>query len=138
MQHVKIKQILHSHFFAFCTALTLYLLLGFCNFYISQFSVMLMKNIFKRLCRLKQFSALYNNSVLVNCEMCECGCVCVFSCHIRIRMCVMSDVVGVTDYAVTAAVNPSNRLGGMNTCDRHRARERVQRPHRDTHTRPRD
>lgn len=31
----------------------------------------------------------------------------------------------MTDYTGTAAVNPSDRLGGMNTCDQCRAREHV-------------
>ena len=68
----------------------------------------------------------------VNCEMCVRACVCV---------CVQlsypnqdegkSDLEvggGVNDYAVTAAVNPSDRLGGMNTCDHRRAREHVGKP----------
>lgn len=29
----------------------------------------------------------------------------------------------VNDYGLTAAVNPSDGLGGMNTCDQHKARE---------------
>lgn len=43
-------------------------------------------------------------------------------------MCVMSDVVGVDDYAVTPAVNPSDKLGGMNTCDHLRARQHFREP----------
>lgn len=64
-------------------------------------------------------------------SVCVCVhvCVCASGCHIRIRMCVMSDVVGVDDYAVTAAVNPSDKLGGMNTCDHLRARQHFREPH---------
>lgn len=54
-----------------------------------------------------------------------CVCARASGCHIRIRMCVMSDVVGVGDYAVTPAVNPSDKLGGMNTCDHLRARQHL-------------
>ncbi len=69
--------------------------------------------------------------VRVNCKMCVC------SCHIRIRMCVMSDLGGINDYAVTATVNPSDRLGGMNTCDHHRARNHVRKPGNiHTHAQP--
>lgn len=51
-------------------------------------------------------------------------------------MCVMSDLGGVNDYVVTAAVNPSDRLGGMNTCDHRRARSHGNREtteHAHTH-----
>lgn len=74
-------------------------------------------------------SAISSNSLWVNGKMCvfHCVCLCVRAsgCHIRIRMCVMSDVVGVDDYAVTPAVNPSDKLGGMNTCDHLRARQHL-------------
>lgn len=67
--------------------------------------------------------------------MCKWKNVCLFlcvrasGCHIRLRMCVMSDVVGVDDYVVTPAVNPSDKLGGMNTCDHLRARQHFREPH---------
>lgn len=44
-------------------------------------------------------------------------------------MCVMSDPGRPGFCVVTAAVNPSDTLGGMNTCDRHRARVRVGKLH---------
>lgn len=75
----------------------------------------------------------YPCSITLGCVTCEvCVCVCVCSCLIWIRTCVMSDLWGDNDYAVTAAVNPLGRLGGMNTCDQHRATEHVRKPH-NTH-----
>lgn len=50
-------------------------------------------------------------------------------------MCIMSNLWGgggwgwVTNYVLTPAVNPLDGLGGMNTCDHHRAREHVRKPH---------
>lgn len=52
----------------------------------------------------------------VNCEMSVCAAVIYPNlnvCNVRL---------------VTAAVNPSDRLGGMNTCDHRRAREHVRKP----------
>lgn len=73
---------------------------------------------------LQQYPVIRKNVCLPLC-LSLCVCVRASGCHIRIRMCVMSDVVGVGDYAVTPAVNPSDKLGGMNTCDHLRARQHL-------------
>lgn len=46
----------------------------------------------------------------------------------------MGSAVCVDDYAVTAAGNLSDKLGGMNTCDRHSARENVRQTYMNTCT----
>ena len=70
--------------------------------------------------------------------VCVCVCVCVqLSYPNQNEGNVRSGGGGVNDYAVTAAVNPSDRLGGMNTCDHRRAREHIGKPqnmHTHTHT----
>lgn len=101
---------------------------GTLQFFYLLISVMLMKSYFYEFVWVgTNFSII--QQFCVNCEMRSSVHMCVCSCHIRIRICVMSDVVGVNDYAVTAAVNLSDRLGGMNTCDRHRARRHVRKTH---------
>jgi len=47
---------------------------------------------------------------------------------------VMSDLAAVDDYAVTAAVNPSDKPGGMNTCDHYGARQHFGNHITHTHT----